>query len=222
MPNVSLCVTENEIHYNPIVKETKLVVYYDIQDISAPTTIFKNNDNSVKSIEIDGVLLDGVATTYQFDSVGEHIIKYEFNNPTTVGNSAPLFNGLTTIKRAVIPNTFTTIGQNAFTNCGGLASVTIPDSVTTIGNYAFTACISLTSVTIPDSVTSIGVRAFYYCENLSTITSHIMNAPSVNNSTFQGVKNGGKLYVPTGSSGYETWMNDQGNLGSFGWTKVEQ
>jgi hypothetical protein len=49
-----------------------------------------------------------------------------------------------------------------------------------------------------------------------------MNAPSVNGGTFQGVKNGGTLYVPIGNSGYETWMNDQGNLGAYNWTKVEQ
>lgn len=49
-----------------------------------------------------------------------------------------------------------------------------------------------------------------------------MNAPSVNDGTFANVKNGGTLYVPTGSSGYETWMNNQGNLGYRNWTKVEQ
>ena len=38
--------------------------------------------------------------------------------------------------------------------------VTIPDSVTSIGNDAFSFCESLTSITIPDSVTSIGKDAF--------------------------------------------------------------
>jgi hypothetical protein len=49
-----------------------------------------------------------------------------------------------------------------------------------------------------------------------------MNAPSVNPGTFQDVKNGGTLYVPIGSSGYETWMNKQANLGTYNWTKVGQ
>ena len=174
-----------------VVKETKLVVYYDIQDINNPTTIFTNNDNSVKSIEVDGVLLDSVVTTYQFNSVGEHIIKYEFNNPTTVGNSAPLFVGLTTIKRAVIADTFTnignyafygcnltsvtipnsviSIGNSAFQNCSDLQSIIIPNSVTSIGGCAFQACSSLTSVDIPNSITSIGTAAFYNCRGLTSV-----------------------------------------------------
>ena len=42
----------------------------------------------------------------------------------------------------------------------------IPDSVTSIGNQAFWGCRSLTSVTIPDSVTSIGRDAFSGCSSL--------------------------------------------------------
>ena len=147
-PYVSLVEGDNSVHYNKAVIETKLVVYYDIQDISAPTTIFTNYDNSVKSIEVDGELLDSVVTTYQFDSIGEHMIKYEFNDPTTVGNSAPLFYNLTTVKRVIIPNTFTTIGSNAFNGCSNLTSVTIGSGITTIGQSAFYNCSGLISITI--------------------------------------------------------------------------
>ena len=150
--------------------ETKLVVYYDIQDISSPTTICSNYNNSVKSIEVDGVLLDSVVTTYQFNSVGEHVIKYEFNDPTTVGNNAPLFSGITTIKRAVIADTFTSISGWVFQYCTGLTSVTIGNGVTSIDTYAFQQCTGLTSITIPDNVTSIGNTAFYGCSGLTSVT----------------------------------------------------
>jgi hypothetical protein len=50
----------------------------------------------------------------------------------------------------------TSIGNEAFSYCYRLTSITIPDSVTSIGNSAFSKCSSLTSITIPDSVTSIG------------------------------------------------------------------
>ena len=65
-----------------------------------------------------------------------------------------------------IPNSVTSIGQDAFSCCSGLTSVTIPNSVTSIGVGAFYGCNGLTSVTIPDSVTSIGGEAFEYCSGL--------------------------------------------------------
>ena len=69
-----------------------------------------------------------------------------------------------------IPNSVTSIGDNAFCNCKGLTSFTIGNSVTRIGNSAFWGCRSLTSVTIPNSVTSIGEYAFYSCSGLTSVT----------------------------------------------------
>ncbi len=40
---------------------------------------------------------------------------------------------------------------------------TIPNSVTTIGEYAFSDCDSLTNINIPNSVTTIRVHAFAFC-----------------------------------------------------------
>ena len=54
----------------------------------------------------------------------------------------------------------TTIGDQAFHDCGWLVSVTIPEGITNIGGEAFGICTSLKSITIPNSVTRIGVGAF--------------------------------------------------------------
>lgn len=58
-----------------------------------------------------------------------------------------------------IPDSVTSIGEQAFREASGLASVVIGSGVTSIGNYAF-AGTAITLVTIPASVTSIGNHAF--------------------------------------------------------------
>ena len=73
-------------------------------------------------------------------------------------------------KNTVIPNSITSICEDAFYGCSGLTSIEIPNSVTSIGNYAFEGCSGLTSIEIPNSVTSIGEFAFQYCTGLTSIT----------------------------------------------------
>ena len=89
-----------------------------------------------------------------------------YNSPADV----PWYNDQKKIKKVVINDGVTSIGECAFSCCESLTSITIPNSVTSIGNYAFEYCSSLTSITIPNSVTSIGKRAFYDCSGLATIT----------------------------------------------------
>ena len=74
------------------------------------------------------------------------------------------------VKDLVIPNSVTSIGEDAFSNFEGLTSVTIGNSVTSIGDRAFYYCSGLTSVTIGNSVKSIGDKAFYGCSGLTSVT----------------------------------------------------
>ena len=84
-------------------------------------------------------------------------------------NPSPVYNNLS-VKKVVIEDGVTSIGDAAFYDCNNLTSITIPDSVTSIGNAAFSFCSSLTSITIPDGVTSIGNSAFSNCNILTSIT----------------------------------------------------
>lgn len=102
------------------------------------------------TIEGTGAMLD-----YSFDSEG-----WEYDAP---------WRGYS-LKNAIIDNGITYIGNNIFTNCTSLTSITIPNSVTSIGSSAFKGCTGLTSITIPNSVTSIGYSAFNGCTRLTSIT----------------------------------------------------
>ncbi len=80
------------------------------------------------------------------------------------------FRDCTGLASIVLPVGVTSISDNAFYGCTGLVSITIPDGVTSIGDGAFSGCHSLASITIPDSVTSIGGWMFYWCKSLVSIT----------------------------------------------------
>ena len=62
----------------------------------------------------------------------------------------------------------------------GVKRIIIGDGVTTIGEYAFSYCHSLTSVNIPNSVTTIGESAFEYCIYNHRTTKTNQKYPSVN------------------------------------------
>ena len=138
-----------------------------------------NEDNLTWKLYADGTLNisgAGAMKDYDYDnnpspasqkkdSVKKVVIE---DGVTSIGNSAFFY--CTSLTSITIPNSVTSIEPYAFYNCNSLTSITIPNSVTSIGNFAFSDCSSLTSITIPDSVTSIGNYAFAYCEGLTSIT----------------------------------------------------
>ncbi|MBQ6119543.1 MAG: leucine-rich repeat protein, partial [Clostridia bacterium] len=89
------------------------------------------------------------------------------NGVTSIGDCA--FEDCTGLTSVTIPDSVTSIGECAFSGCTGLTRVTIPDRVTSIG-YGVFSNTGLTSVTVPDSVTSIGMAAFYECRGLTNVT----------------------------------------------------
>ena len=140
---------------------------------------------------------------------------------TSIGICA--FFGCSGLTSVTIPDNVTSIGEATFNYCTGLTSIVIPDNVTSIGNSAFGSCSGLTSVTIGSGVTSIGNMTFNGCNSLTSIVSNAITAPTISNDTFYGIKTGGTLTVPNGSTGYDTWIRTDGNyLGKYNWTKVEQ
>ena len=175
LPNVSICTTEGDVHYNPsslvppTPVETRVVTKYNVISTSSPTEIgYDDYISGFSEIEIDGVVQPSVTTRYTFSTTGEHTVKYTLTDPTSICKNA--FNDCYRLTSITIPNSVTSIGEGAFNSCNSLTSVTIPNGVTSIGDYAFYACSRLTSVVISDSVTTIGNGAFHECYDLTSCT----------------------------------------------------
>jgi len=90
-----------------------------------------------------------------------------YDGVTSIGDAA--FSWCIRLKEIKIPVSIKSIGDSAFWFCNSLKEIRIPDGVTSIDDSVFRVCESLTEIKIPDGVTSIGDYAFCSCKNLKKI-----------------------------------------------------
>lgn len=99
------------------------------------------------------------------------------------------------IKKIVVEDGVTSIGDSAFSSFENLTSVILSDSVTSVGNFAFYYCAELADITIPESVTNIGRLAFestLWLENKQKEDPLVI----VNNILIDGTKCKGEITIP--------------------------
>ncbi|MBP3308382.1 MAG: leucine-rich repeat protein [Clostridia bacterium] len=181
------------------------LVLVKAKDTSITSCTINSNTRFIRSHAFDGcasltsITVDSANTAYKsldgnlYTKDGSTLIQYAIgksdtsftipNSVTTIGEGA--FSDCSSLASITIPNSVTSIGDGAFASCSSLTSVTIGSSVTTIGSYAFGYCTSLTSITIPNSVTSIGEGAFYGCSALTSVTIG-SGVTTIGNSAFNG------------------------------------
>jgi hypothetical protein len=116
-------------------------------------------------------------TSIELPDTLEVIGSYAFSNSGLVSVTIPAkvvlgedaFSCCEKLQSVTLPEGITSIPDYAFACCTSLKTVNIPDTVTYIGISAFTES-SIESVVIPGSVKEIGDYAFYKCTNLSSAT----------------------------------------------------
>lgn len=87
---------------------------------------------------------------------------------TTIGENA--FKGITTLTNIEFPEGLTYIGVNAFCECSSLKPV-FPENnaLQTIDRDAFNKCSAMENVTLTSALTTLGDRAFAYCTSLTEL-----------------------------------------------------
>ena len=165
-----------------------LTVYYDIEDPSVEITLFNGGGDSSGSESGSGsggggtlpttMIVDGNSetpiNTWRFETAGEHIVQYTFEN-----NEIPY----------------------AFMHDIGLATkieigndiATIPDE--NADGKPFGDMVDLSSVTISNSITYIGNNALNGCYNLERITVEAIDPPQLGSYPFDNTNNC-PIYVP--------------------------
>ncbi len=74
------------------------------------------------------------------------------------------------VKKVVIEDGITEIGNCLFRNLHQLTSVTIPNTVTSMGDQVFRFCTALEQITLPNSLTTVGKSIFEKCFRLKDVT----------------------------------------------------
>ena len=164
---------------------------------SAPGTY----DIVVTGAEAQNYEITYVKGTLTIDEGGINGVYYEFNGDEAIVVANPYkYRGNVVIPASVNYNNkeyiVTRIGNNAFSGCSGLTSVTIPSSVTSIGSKVFQNCIGLQKIIVKDlaawcrvSIADVIENAHHlYLDDNTEITDLVIpdGVTNIGNNVFSG------------------------------------
>lgn len=137
--------------------------------IVAGTVVWNLDSAGTLSIRGSGSMRSyATETQIPWRTLRNHVVNVEIQSGiTAVGNNA--FTGCRKLLTVSIPGSVQTIGNYAFSNCSALYHLTMEEGIRTIGDNAFAGCASLTAVTLPHSVIGVGQYAFARCGFLQSV-----------------------------------------------------
>ena len=152
----------DDLDYTEII-ENDQVVAYSIKGFKSEYT--GNANYLILPDTHNGKPVTGI-DKQAFDKEG-FIYVYMPDTITTINNQA--FEGCENLRELHISEGLTTLGARVFQDCIGLETINLPEAVTVINDRCFESCTSLTSVKLGSNVTTIGKSVFRYCSKLDKI-----------------------------------------------------
>lgn len=123
----------------------------------------------------------GDTLLYDRDENGDWLVTGVYGEPSAVtipamvngravlGIAPRAFSGLQTLRRVTLPDTVSTIGENAFAGCTELESIVFGAGLTLLDRGCLRGCTALYEVTLPAKLREIGREAFADCDHLEAV-----------------------------------------------------
>lgn len=196
-------------------------LFYELSRDTLPQKLFQHT-TALVSVQVPKRLRNIPAYCFYGTS---NLIEIYFHPESLSGSFGGYwsFNG-SGIRRLIMPDTVTgTINNNALRNTFYLTELHISENATGTLSESFRNMSRLKKLVIPAKITSFGTLTFAGTSSLEEIWVKRMTAPQFSSSMFNGTKTGGTIHAPSGATGYENWINGEGetNDGKLnGWTIV--
>lgn len=172
------------------------------------TRSIQNAPRIIQGIEYPQTGNCGSSISYTLTSDGtlslSGIGRMEDYDATLTGSfsTAPWWPNCRAIKKVIIGDGITAIGDGAFGICENMTSISIPSTVESIGENAFLACDSLKEITIPENVRSLGREAFRGCG--VTILHLPLSLERIESNCFMNASKIQKIFYPGNESQWNT------------------